>query len=101
MENVNSIKLEELKSNGEKVLVDFWAKWCGPCRQLIPRLEIIEKKYENIKFIKIDIDENMDYVLDLGIRSVPTVMIFNGNELVTSITGVHPDSRYEDILNSL
>jgi thioredoxin 1 len=101
MENVTADKVKELQSQGNKVLVDYWAKWCGPCKSLIPRLESFEAQYPNIKFVKVDVDENMDASLDLGIRSVPTVMIFDGEKLVNRSQGVQPESFYKDILNSL
>ena len=83
------------------VLVDFWAEWCGPCKSLIPRLEKMEKDYPNVKFIKVDVDENMDASLDMGIRSVPTVMIFDGNKLVDRSQGVQSDTYYKEVLNKL
>lgn len=101
MENVTADKVKELQSQGNKVLVDYWAKWCGPCKSLIPRLESFEAQYPNVKFVKVDVDENMDASLDLGIRSVPTVMIFDGDKLVNRSQGVQAESFYKDILNNL
>jgi thioredoxin len=101
MENVTSDKVKELQSQGNKVLVDYWAKWCGPCKSLIPRLEILESQYPNITFVKVDVDENMDSALDMGIRSVPTVIIYDGDKLVNRSQGVQPEGFYKDILNNL
>lgn len=101
MENVTTERFKELQSEGNKLLVDFWAKWCGPCKTLIPRLEQMEKDYPDVKFIKVDVDENMDTSLDLGIRSIPTVMIFDGNKLVDRSQGVQSDIHYKEILNKL
>jgi thioredoxin 1 len=53
MENVTTERFKELQLDGNKLVVDFWAKWCGPCKTLIPRLEQMEKDYPNVKFIKI------------------------------------------------
>jgi thioredoxin len=101
MENVTTERFKELQLEGNKLVVDFWAKWCGPCKTLIPRLEQMEKDYPDVKFIKIDVDENMDTSLDMGIRSVPTVMIFEGNKLVDRSQGVQSDSHYKEVLNKL
>jgi thioredoxin 1 len=101
MENVTTERFKELQAEGNKLLVDFWAKWCGPCKTLIPRLEQMEGEYPDVKFIKIDVDDNMDTSLDMGIRSVPTVMIFNGDKLVDRSQGVQSDKHYKDVLNKL
>jgi thioredoxin 1 len=101
MENITSDKLKELLKEGKPVLVDYWASWCGPCRQLIPRLEELETKFPNVKFVKVDVDENQDYAVEMGIRGVPTVMIYNNNELIDRTSGVHPDGHYKKFLSEL
>jgi thioredoxin len=101
MENVTSEKVKQLKSEGKKILVDYWAKWCGPCKSLIPRLETIESQYPDVTFVKVDVDENMDSALDLGIRSVPTIIIYNGEKLISRSQGANSESFYKDILNNL
>lgn len=101
MEDVTANQVKELQNQGEKLLVDYWAKWCGPCKTLIPRLEEIEKEYENIKFVKVDVDENQDSLVELGISSVPTVLIYNGKNLVKRLVGANPDYMYKEVLNTL
>jgi thioredoxin len=101
MENVTTERFKELQLEGKKIMVDFFADWCGPCKQLIPRLEKMEKEYPNISFIKINVDDNMDAALDLGIRSVPTVIIYDGEKLVNRSQGAQPEGFYKDILNNL
>ena len=101
MENVTSEKVKQLQSEGKKVLVDYWAKWCGPCKALIPRLESIESQYPDVSCVKVDVDENMDSALDLGIRSVPTVIIYDGEKIISRTQGASADSFYKEILNKL
>ena len=101
MENVTTERFKELQLEGKKIMVDFFAEWCQPCKMLIPRLEKIEKEYPNISFIKINVDDNMDAALDLGIRSVPTVIIYDGEKLVNRSQGAQPEGFYKDILNNL
>jgi thioredoxin len=101
MENVTAEQVKELQSQGKKVLVDYWARWCMPCRTLIPKLESFENEYPNIVFVKIDVDSEQEHAMSAGIRSVPTVMIFDGDKLVDRSSGINDDSYYKDILNSL
>jgi thioredoxin len=101
MENVTTERFKELQLEGKKIMVDFFADWCGPCKQLIPRLEKMEKEYPNISFVKINVDDNMDAALDLGIRSVPTVIVYDGEKLVNRSQGAQPEGFYKDILNNL
>jgi thioredoxin 1 len=101
MENVTAERVDELRAEGKKLLVDYWAKWCGPCKALIPRLEILEEQYPDVIFVKVDVDENMDAALDLGIRTVPTIMIYNGEELVSRSLGANNDIDYKNILDTL
>lgn len=101
MENVNSVNLKKLQSEGKKLLVDFWAPWCGPCKSLIPRLESLESKYPNVKFVKVNVDENSDLALELNIRTVPTVIIYDGQSLVERTTGANQDIVYTKVLDKL
>jgi thioredoxin 1 len=101
MENVTAQQVDELRSEGKKLLVDYWAKWCGPCKSLIPRLELLEEQYPDVTFVKVDVDENMDAALDLGIRTVPTIMIYNGEELISRSLGANNDIVYKEILDKL
>jgi thioredoxin 1 len=101
MISVTVEELNQMKQNGEKVLVDFYATWCGPCKVLLPRLELMQHEYPNIKFVKIDVDQNMNGSVDYGIRGVPTVMIFDGENLLLRNSGARPDNEYKEILNTL
>ena len=101
MENVTASEVPQLQTEGKKVLVDFWATWCGPCRSLIPQLESLSGEYDNIQFVKVNVDENREFAMGMGIRSVPTVIFFNGEQEISRLIGVNPPERYREILNSL
>jgi thioredoxin 1 len=101
MTEVTGEQLEQLKKEGKNILLDLHGLWCVPCKLLMPKLELLEEQYKNVVFVKIDVDENMELAKDLGIRSVPTVIIYKGNELVNRSQGVQPDGFYKDILNNL
>jgi len=101
MKNTTGQEVLSLQKEGKKVLVDLWAPWCGPCKTLIPRLENMDEKYENVEFVKVNVDEDGTYAQGLGIRSVPTVIIFDGEQEVGRLTGAQVDTNYTDILDKL
>lgn len=70
-----------------KVVVDFYAKWCGPCRMLSPIIEEVALENEDITFIKIDIDENETLPRKYNVMSIPTILIFENGELLKQKTG--------------
>jgi thioredoxin 1 len=76
------------------VLVDFWAAWCGPCRMVAPVVEEIANEYsEQLRVVKMDVDENGDTAAALGISSIPTLMLYKGGQPVERIVGFQPKQR--------
>lgn len=101
MKDITGSEVVTLQKEGKKILLDLWAPWCGPCRSLIPRLESLDSQYDNIDFVKLNVDENRDFAMAFGIRSVPTVIIFDGDKEITRITGAQPDQSYTTVLDNL
>jgi thioredoxin 1 len=76
------------------VLVDFWAVWCGPCKMVGPIVEEIATDYAGkIKVGKLDVDENRQVAMNFGIRSIPTVLLFKGGDVVETIIGAAPKAQ--------
>ncbi len=89
----------EILKSSEPVLVDFWAEWCGPCRQLSPIIEEISNEIQNIKVTKINIDENPEAPSRYGVRGIPTLMIFKDGQVVATKVGALPKSKLVEWIN--
>lgn len=101
MKEVTVIEFENLKTKGDKILLELYADWCGPCQKLLPKIETIGKSYPNIHFLKMNVDKNLEFCNNNNIKAVPTILIFDGLRLVNRTTGIKPDDDYINILNNL
>jgi thioredoxin 1 len=90
----NTFQAEVLESE-TPVLVDFWAPWCGPCRVIAPILEEIAAERDDLRIVKLNIDENMQTPANYGILAIPTMILFRDGSEATRITGTKPRKRLE------
>ena len=105
MTDIKNLSLDnfdnEVSSSNLPVLVDFWAEWCGPCKSLGPILEEISNDLKSkLKVAKVNLDENQDLAMKYSIRSIPTLLLFKGGELIDTKVGLLPKSDLLEWLDS-
>src|SRR5689334_21125398 len=90
----NIFQAEVLESD-KPVLVDFWAPWCGPCRVVGPVLEEIAGEREDLRIVKLNVDENQQTAASFQVLSIPTLILFKGGQPVKKVIGAYPKRKLE------
>ena len=90
----------EVLENEHPVLVDFWAPWCGPCRVVAPVLEEIADERDNLRVVKLNVDDNQVTAAQFDVLSIPTMILFKNGQVAKKIIGAYPKKRLESELES-
>lgn len=97
------ITQEELKQKiekGEKLIVDFWAPWCGPCRMVKPLFEKVSTETE-AQMYTINVDNNREIAVELGVRAIPTIKVFSEGKEVTTHSGIISENKLKEFAETL
>ncbi|WP_371655853.1 MULTISPECIES: thioredoxin [unclassified Streptomyces] len=89
---------DQVVSDNDFVLIDFWASWCGPCRQFGPVYEAASQRHEDLVFAKVDTEAQQELAAAFEIRSIPTLMIVRDNVAIFSQPGALPEAALEDVI---
>lgn len=98
MKQVNRVEFEETIKEG-LILVDFFATWCGPCKMLSPILDELSEDVKDVKFIKVDVDEEGDLAREYGVMSIPNVFLIKDGHVVDSFLGLQSKETIIDFIN--
>ena len=96
--NVTNESFGKLKESRAKVLVDFYADWCGPCKMVAPILHELEKEYPELIIAKINVDELTDLAVSYGIQSIPTLLVMEKGEIVNKAIGFRSKEQIIELL---
>ena len=95
----NKAEYDKVLADNKSVFVDFYADWCGPCKMVGPVLEEISKDYADIKFVKVNVDDNPEIAQQYGIMSIPTLLIMKNGEVLEEKTGYQPKEALVELLS--
>lgn len=99
---ISGKEIQEKIDNGEKLLLDFYGTWCGPCRMLKPLFEKVAKENTtDVQMYFVNVDENKDLAIKYGIRSIPAIKAFKGSEVINSSLGLVSEDNIKEMVSLL
>ena len=94
LDTTDSRFVADVLESDAPVVVDFTAAWCPPCRVMSPILDELAEEHPDVRFVKLDVDDNVDTAVRYGVLSMPTFMVFRGGEPVLKLVGARPKRRF-------
>jgi thioredoxin 1 len=99
---ISSVELQQKINGGEKLMVEFWAEWCGPCKMMKPIFEkVASTNQSDVKMYTLNIDNNREVAMSLGIRSIPTVKMFHAGQVVETKIGLLSENQINELVTEL
>ena len=99
---ITSVELQEKINSGKKVIVEFWAEWCGPCKMMKPLFErVASQNTSNVEMYTMNVDLNREIGASLGIRSIPTIKVFQNGDIIDTKVGMMNEGQINGILTEL
>lgn len=87
---------EEVIKSDKPVIVDFWAPWCGPCKMIAPVFEKLSKELTDVKFVKVNVDDNQNSAQEFGVMSIPTLVMVKNGEEAGRVVGALSETQLKD-----
>ena len=87
MKHVNTVEFDALLSENKTILIDFYATWCGPCKMLAPVLEEVAPEFDDVEFVKVDVDECTDLAVRYGVSVIPTLFVIKDGKVTATTKG--------------
>lgn len=89
---------QEVLNSDKKVLIDFWASWCGPCRMLSPIVDAVAEETPSVKVCKVNVDDEQELAMQFGVQSIPTLVVMENGAVVNKTVGVQPKESIKRLL---
>ncbi|MFB6245023.1 MAG: thioredoxin family protein [Candidatus Nanohaloarchaea archaeon] len=99
-EELDPETMDNISESGETWIIDFWAEWCGPCKQFSPVFEEVSDEFDDVKFGKVDMEEHQQLGTSMGVRALPTTLIIEGEEEIARKSGAMSRQELEEFVES-